>query len=153
MKDGWLKLLKIWIRQKLNTLMSMSQNLVTKYIKKNGRLEFSSLANSKHFELFTSHIPDGTIVEAFYEVQHDDGTLPQLAKLHVMIKQLATHVGETFENMKLLVKDKAGLCIAREVAGKEYFLAKSFAECSREELSLAIQAAFQIGEDVNYPLN
>jgi hypothetical protein len=69
-----------------------------------------------------------------------------------MIKQLATHIGETVENMKILVKDRAGLCIAREVAGKEYFLAKSFADCSREELSLAIQAALEIGQSIDYPL-
>ena len=54
--------------------------------------------------------------------------------------------------MKLLVKDRAGLCIAREVAGKEYFLAKSFGDCSRDDLSLAIQAAIEIGEEVNFPL-
>jgi len=130
----------------------MSQHLTGKFIKKNGRLEFSSLAVSKQHEVFVSNIPDGTIVEFFYEEQHDDGTLPQLAKLHVMIKQLATHIGETVENMKILVKDRAGLCIAREVAGKEYFLAKSFADCSREELSLAIQAALEIGQSIDYPL-
>jgi len=131
----------------------MSINLVTKYIKKNGRLEFSSLANSKQFELFVSKIPEDGIVECFYEMQHDDGTLPQLAKIHAMVKQLATFTGETFSNMKLLVKDKAGLCLAREVAGKEYFIPKSFAECSKEELSLAIQAAIEIGEQINFPLS
>lgn len=130
----------------------MSTHLTSKFIKKDGRLEFSSVAGSKQYELFLHHIPEGQIVEAFYEVTHDDGTLPQLAKLHAMIRQLSTHVGETFENMKLLVKDRAGLCISREVAGKEYFLAKSFAECSREELSLAIQAAIEIGEQVSFPL-
>jgi hypothetical protein len=130
----------------------MSLNLVTKYIKKNGRLDFSSLAHSKQFELFASKIPENTIVECFYEVQHDDGTLPQLAKLHAMLKPLASYVGETVENMKLLVKDRAGLCIAREVSGKEYFLAKSFGDCSKEELSLAIQAAIEIGDQVGYPL-
>jgi hypothetical protein len=123
-----------------------------KFIKKNGRLDFSTLAATKQFEIFVSNIPEGSIVEFFYEVTHDDGTLPQLAKLHVMLKQLATHIGETVENMKLLVKDKAGLCIAREVAGKEYFLAKSFGECSKEELSLAIQATIEIGQEVNFPL-
>ena len=61
-------------------------------------------------------------------------------------------VGETVENMKLLVKDRAGLCIAREVSGKEYFLAKSFGECSKDELSLAIQAAIEIGEEINFPI-
>lgn len=123
-----------------------------KFIKRNGRLEFSSLAVSKQHEIFVSDIPDGTIVEFFFEVQQDDGTLPQLAKLHAMIRELALHVGEPFDNMKLLVKDKAGLCLAREVSGKEYFLAKSFGECSREELSLAIQAAIDIGVSVNCPI-
>lgn len=128
----------------------MTHHFTGKYEKRNGVLRPVSSAVSKQHELFVSNIPEGSIVECFYEVQHDDGTLPQLAKLHVVIRQLATHVGETVENMKLLVKDRAGLCISREVAGKEYFLAKSFGECSKEELSLAIQAAIEIGEDVNY---
>ena len=123
-----------------------------KYKKERGLLKPLSLSNAKQQEIFVSNIPEGAIVEFFYELQHDDGTLPQLAKLHVMIKQLATHIGESVENMKLLVKDKAGLCIAREVSGKEYFLAKSFADCSREELSLAIQAAIEIGEQVGFIL-
>lgn len=128
----------------------MTQHFTGKFIKKEGLLRPISSAVSKQHELFVSHIPEGSIVECFYEIQHDDGTLPQLAKLHVMIRQLATHIGETAENMKILVKDRAGLCIAREVAGKEYFLAKSFGECSKEELSLAIQAAIEIGEEVNF---
>ncbi len=126
--------------------------LVGKYKKERGLLKPTTISSMKQYEEFVSNIPDGSLVEFFYELQHDDGTLPQLAKLHAMIKQLATHIGETAENMKLLVKDRAGLCIAREVSGKEYFLAKSFAECSKEELSLAIQAAQEIGEEVNYPL-
>jgi hypothetical protein len=132
--------------------MFMSQNLVTKYVKKKGVLEFQSLAASKKFELFVSNVPENTIVECFYEVQHDDGTLPQLAKIHAMIKELSTYTGETVENMKLLVKDKAGLCLIREVSGKEYFLAKSFGDCSKEELSLAIQALIEIGQSIDYPL-
>jgi len=123
-----------------------------KFIKRNGRLEFPSLAISKQHEQFVSDVPDGTIVEFFFEVQHDDGTLPQLAKLHAMIRELSLHVGEPFSDMKLLIKDKAGLCLSRKVSGKEYFLAKSFGECSREELSLAIQAAIDIGISVNCPI-
>ena len=123
-----------------------------KYKKERGILKPLTIASAKQYELFVSNIPEGTIIEFFYELQHDDGTLPQLAKIHVMIKQLSIHIGETVENMKLLIKDRAGLCIAREVAGKEYFLAKSFGDCSREELSLAIQAAIEIGDEVNFPL-
>lgn len=127
----------------------MNLHFTGKFVKQNGVLKFASQAQERQFEAFLSRVPDGQIVECFYEQTHDDGTLPQLAKLHVLIKQLASHTGTTVEDMKLLVKDKAGLCIAREVSGKEYFLAKSFAECSKDELSLAIQAAVQIGEEVN----
>ena len=127
-------------------------NYVGKFVKKNGRLENVSISSGKQFEIFKSNITDGTLVDCFFEVVHDDATLPQLAKIHAMIKHLSMHTGETVENMKLLVKDRAGLCIAREVSGKEYFLAKSFAECSKEELSLAIQAAIEIGEQVGFIL-
>ncbi len=123
-----------------------------KYKKERGILKPITIADMKQYEKFVSRLADGAIVEFFYEEQHDDGTLPQLAKLHVMIKQLSTHIGESVENMKLLIKDRAGLCIAREVAGKEYFLAKSFGDCSKEELSLAIQAAIEIGEHVGFIL-
>lgn len=128
----------------------MTQHLNGKYRKVNGMLEPTSIGTRKQYELFVSNLKDGAIVEFFYEEEHDDGTLPQLAKIHVMIKHLSMHIGESVENMKLLVKDRAGLCIAREVSGKEYFLAKSFADCSREELALAIQAAMEIGEQVGF---
>jgi hypothetical protein len=128
----------------------MTQHLNGKYRKINGILEPTSVGTRKQYELFVSNLKDGAIVEFFYEEEHDDGTLPQLAKIHVMIKHLSMHIGESVENMKLLVKDRAGLCIAREVSGKEYFLAKSFADCSREELALAIQAATEIGEQVGF---
>lgn len=124
-----------------------------KYIKKDGKLVFASSVGAKQFEEFIRKSPENHIIECFYELTHDDGTLPQLAKLHVMIKQLAMHIGESVENIKLLVKDQAGLCIAREVSGKEYFLAKSFGDCSKDELSLAIQAAIQLGEKVNLLLH
>lgn len=127
----------------------MSKHFYAKYVKEFGNLEFTSQAQARQFEAFMSTVEKGSIVEVFYEVTHDDGTLPQLAKLHVLIKQLATHTGYTVEDMKLLVKDKAGLCLVREVSGKEYFLAKSFGECSKEELSLAIQACIELGEEVN----
>jgi hypothetical protein len=127
----------------------MSKHFLTKYVKRYGQLEFTSHAQARQFEEFLSHVEQGSIVDVFYEVTHDDGTLPQLAKLHVLIKQLATHTGYTVDDMKLLVKDKAGLCLVREVSGKEYFLAKSFGECSKEELSLAIQACIALGEEVN----
>ena len=121
-----------------------------KLVKKEGRLRLVNSGLAGQFESFVGHMDEGELVDVFYEVNHDDGTLPQLAKLHVLIKQLAIHTGYSVDDMKLLIKDKAGLCIARELSGREYFLAKSFGECSKEELSLAIQACIELGEEVNY---
>ena len=39
----------------------MSNHLTGKFIKKGGKLDFSSLASSKQFELFVSNIPENTI--------------------------------------------------------------------------------------------
>lgn len=125
------------------------KHLFAKYVKRQGELVPNSRSQAQQLEAFIASIPENMIVEVFYEITHDDGTLPQLAKLHVLIKQLAMHTGITVDDMKVLIKDKAGLCIIREVAGKEYFLAKSFGECSKEELSLAIQACIELGEEVN----
>ena len=127
--------------------------LTGKYKKENGLLKPISLSQLKQYEHYVSTLPEGSLVEFYYELQSDDGTLPQLAKVHAMIREIATHIGESFENTKLLVKDKAGLCISKQVSGKEYLLAKSFGECSKEELSLAIQAAIEIGEQVNLILH
>jgi len=123
-----------------------------KMIKKEGKLKYSTLALSKQFELFLSKVEEGQIVEFFFEATHDDGTLPQLAKIHAMLKTLSLHTGILVEDLKVMVKDKAGLCIAREVSGKEYFLVKSFGECSKEELALAIQAIINLGTEINCPL-
>ena len=123
-----------------------------KMVKKKGRMEFISLALSKQFEMFVHKVEEDQIVEFFYEATHDDGTLPQLAKIHAMLKTLSIHTGILVEDLKLMIKDKAGLCLAREVSGKEYFLAKSFGDCSRDELSLAIQAIIELGIEVNCPL-
>lgn len=118
--------------------------------KENGTLVHLRPADAKTYELFKNKLQEGDVIEFYAELQQDDGTLAQLAKLHAMIRALALHMGESFTDMKLLVKDRAGLCLVREVAGKEFFVCKSFGDCSREELSLAIQAAIEIGEKVNF---
>ena len=130
----------------------MNQHFDGKYKKENGVLVFTTLAHTKRFERFVARLPERCLVDFYCEVTHDDGSLPQLAKIHAMIRTLAMHIGESFENIKLVVKDRAGLCLTRNLSGKEYFIPKSFGECSMEELSLAITAAIELGEEVNCPV-
>ena len=59
-----------------------------------------------------------------------------------MIREIANELGYTFEEVKLQVKRKSGLCFMKN--NVEH--CKSFAKCDKEELNLAIQAAIEIGD-------
>lgn len=131
----------------------MKANHFGKLKKENGHLVPVRKADALFFNQFKDTLSEGAVVEVFMEEVHDDGTLAQLAKIHAMIKELASHTGYSVEDTKMLVKDQAGLCIARNVTGKEYFLCKSFGDCSKIELAAAITAAIEIGELTGHPIN
>jgi hypothetical protein len=95
--------------------------------------------------LFIKGLDDGDVVTITYEVQTADHSYAQLSKLHKCIRELATFTGDTFEDMKLQVKLRAGLCTDDSC--------KSFSDCSKEELSMAIQAAIEIGDLVDFSLH
>jgi hypothetical protein len=94
--------------------------------------------------LFIKGLQEGETVMITYEVQTADHSYAQLSKLHKCIRELASFTGDTFEDMKLQVKLRAGLCTDTNC--------KSFSECSKEELSMAIQASLEIGELVGFSL-
>ena len=50
--------------------------------------------------------------------------------------------------MKIIVKEQSGLCY--DAGGADY--CKSFTDCSKDELALAIEACVAIGRD-NYNIN
>lgn len=108
----------------------------------------STAAGVEKYKQFLATLTEGQKVEIFMESDVDNGTLPQLAKVHVCIRELAKELGYSFEDMKLEVKRQAGLCIKKELGGEVFMICKSFADCSKEELSLAMEAIIQIGETV-----
>ena len=99
-------------------------------------------AQQTRLNTFLKNIPDGAKLEMFISVSTGKGSNAQLARLHAMIREIANDLGYTFEEIKLQVKRKAGLCFMRD--NKEY--CKSFAECDKSDLNLAIQAALEIGD-------
>lgn len=123
-----------------------------KYKKERGMLKPQTLMLLKQYEHFMSSIPDGTIVEFFYEVENDNGTLTQLAKIHATIRELCNHTGNTFEDMKLIIKKRAGLCLEKELDGSKFLYCKSLGDCSKQELSLVIQAIQEIAHLLELPL-
>ena len=109
----------------------------------NKNLEIDPLGSAK-LGLFIKGLQEGETVVITYEVHTDDASYAQMSKLHKHIRELANYTGDSFEDMKLQVKLRAGLCDSSDC--------RSFADCSKEELSMAIRATIEIGELVGFSL-
>ena len=120
----------------------MKDQIFIKALVKDGKLDFPLKANKTRLDNFLSNLPDGARLEVFIGATTKKGSNAQLARLHAMIRELANDIGYTFEEIKLQVKRKAGLCFTKN--NVEY--CKSFAECDHADLNLAIQAAIEIGD-------
>jgi len=108
----------------------------------NGELKFKSKFAENRFKKFFSQFPDDSRIEIFASINDKKGALSQLARLHATIRELASDLGYTFNEMKLQVKRKTGLCFVKDKT--EY--CKSFGDCDHEELNLAIQACIELGD-------
>jgi hypothetical protein len=106
-----------------------------KFIKKNGKLIFNSPQDKLAYEIFVDKISEGQKVEMYIDLANTDHSKAQLAKVHACIREMAKESGYTFDEMKDVVKDASGLG------------GKSFADCSKDELMLAIEACIQIGRE------
>jgi S-adenosylmethionine:tRNA-ribosyltransferase-isomerase (queuine synthetase) len=119
-----------------------------KLTKKNGNLVHINESTKISYQLFLDKLQDGQEVEVFMGLTSDNGSLAQLAKIHACIRELAKESGYTFDEMKFIVKQHSGLCY--DGGGAEY--CKSFKECSKEELAMAIESAIELGRDLNINL-
>jgi len=125
-------------------------DIFTSYFKKvDGKLIYTKSEEEKRFKEFVKGIPEGKVVNVFMELTDASKSLAQLAKVHKCIRVLANEIGYTFEEMKLAVKDRAGLYLSVTIDDKEYQDWKSFGTCSIEEINLDIQACIEIGDTVN----
>jgi len=118
--------------------------------KENNKLFYISQTDQTTYDIFSKNVPEGMLVEVYMEIQKDDGTLAQLAKVHSMIRELALFIGESFEDMKLIVKKRSGLCVEKELEGEKFLYCKSLGKCSKQELALCIEAMKEIGLQIDY---
>lgn len=106
-----------------------------KFIKKDGKIIFNSPKDKLAYDIFISKLADGQIVDMYLDLASIDHSRAQLAKVHACIRELAKESGYTFDEMKLVIKQASGL------------EGKSFADCSKDDLMLAIEACIQIGRE------
>lgn len=115
------------------------------YKMEEGKLVFKREIDKLKYDVFVKNLKEDDVIEVTYQEQTADGTLAQLAKVHACIGELSKFLGYDKEELKAIVKHKAQLY----TNDGEY---KSFKDCSKEELSLAIEAVITIGEAVDFPL-
>jgi hypothetical protein len=121
-------------------------------LKKSGdRLIHVKSGDEVRYKEFVKILDQGIVLDFFMEINSGDGTLSQLAKVHKCIR-VANQSGNTFDDIKMVIKDRAGLVVRRNVLDKEYMDWKSFGDCSRDDLNLAIQACIELGDTMTLNL-
>lgn len=121
-------------------------------VNKNSKLVYVDNKEKILYDLFVKSLKEGEEVEIFICKKGSKATAAQIAKIHACIREIAQELGYGFEDVKLLVKEKAGLCFVVEDDGNTKVVCKSFGDCSSVEISLAIEACKDIGEQNNINL-
>jgi hypothetical protein len=113
-----------------------------------GQLVPATFIDAGKLKMFHKSTKEGDVLDVFITVIDKDlKTAGQLAKVHAMIRELANFTGHTFEEIKKEVKKKTGLWYEEEPG---VVSEKSFADCSKIELSAAIMICIELGDEVGY---
>ena len=70
----------------------------------------------------------------------DDKTAGQLAKVHALIREISNSTGHSFDEIKSIIKERAGLSTSSNL--------KSFADCNKKEMSEAIEQCIVLGNEL-----
>lgn len=118
-------------------------------VKKDSKLGYSNRRDKLLYDLFIDKIKEGEEVEIFICKKGKKGSPAQIAKIHASIRELAGELGFSFDDMKLIIKEKAGLCYEIYDDGTKKAMCKSFGDCSTMELTLAIEALNELASKYN----
>lgn len=118
-------------------------------IKKNSKMSYSNKKDKLLYDLFIDKIKEGEEIEIFVCLKGVKATPAQIAKVHACIREISYELGFSFEDMKLIIKEKAGLFYEVEDDGHSKVVCKSFADCSLTEIALAIEACNQVAANNN----
>lgn len=116
------------------------------WIKKHGKLEFKSKIDESLFHALTKGMREGQTIFFTVDFADDNGTLQQIAKIKAATRDIAKESGHTFIEIEQTIKKQAGLY------DENTEIYKSFGNCSREQLSSAIQVIINIGESLGLNL-
>jgi hypothetical protein len=111
----------------------------------NGKLVPKDGLMKDRFNKFISELTEDDEIECIMEGVEPNNTKAQLAKIHVMIKEISDETGEDIKKTKIDIKDQCGLTYY--VDNRKYY--KSFADLSRQDLSDVIEKMYVLGDFLN----
>lgn len=118
-----------------------------KLIKKSGKLVHVDLASEAKYKRFIELLPEDTEIKVEIEKVEKDKTYPQVKKIYQLIKDTSIHTGETFEEVKLRYKKKAGLVIDYRLGDEIRTHIISFADLDIEDASYIIEQFVQFNNE------
>lgn len=123
----------------------MKKTCVIKFKKVNGKLTPRDGIMKHRLKEYIANLSDDDEIECLLEAVEPNNTKAQLAKIHVMIKEISDETGEDVKKTKNDIKDQCGL--TKYIEGKKYYT--SFADESKEGLSNIIEKIYLIGDFLN----
>lgn len=123
----------------------MKKTCIIKFKKVNGKLVTKDGLMKNRLKDFINGLTEDDEIDCIMEAVEPNNSKAQLAKIHVMIKEIADETGEDVKKTKIDIKDQCGLTYY--VDNKKYY--KSFADESKENLSNIIEKIYLIGDFLN----
>lgn len=114
-------------------------------VKKGTKMSFSNKKDALLYQMFIDSLKDGEVIEMLVTVKGKKANNAQISKVHACIRMLASELGYSFDEMKIIIKDKSGLW----TTDQDEVIYKSFADCSSDEISSAIETCNELGREMN----
>lgn len=114
-------------------------------VKKGTKMSFSNKKDALLYQMFIDSLKEGEIIEMLVTVKGKKANNAQIAKVHACIRMLASELGYSFDEMKVIIKDKSGLW----TTDQDEVIYKSFADCNSDEISSAIETCNELGREMN----
>jgi hypothetical protein len=123
-------------------------NITIKVIIKGTEIIPASSEDAGKLKLFNMGTKKEQEIEAYLTVlENDNKTAGQLAKAHALIREIANSTGHTLEEIKLIIKERAGLYDPATISSTSSPF-KSFADCNKQEMSKVIEECIALGHDL-----
>lgn len=123
----------------------MKKTCLIKFKMVNGKLVPKDGLMKTRFNQFLKEVSEDDEIDCIMEADEPNNTKAQLAKIHVMIKEISDETGEDLKATKKDIKDRCGLTFYMDKE-KRY---KSFADLSKQDLSDVIEKMYVIGDFLN----